>query len=65
MVDATSEMELYKPANPTPAGPSNIAMAFARTTPITMLAAEEPPTKMDDFKIWPYVDFSARRTSAG
>jgi hypothetical protein len=30
---------------------------------MTIFAADEPPTNTDDFKIWPYVDFSGGRAS--
>ena len=40
-------IELYRPSNPTPDGPSSNAMALARTTLTAMFATVEPPKRFD------------------
>jgi hypothetical protein len=39
--------------SPNPAGPSNIAIAFVRMMPMTMVKADDAPIIAEDFRIWP------------
>jgi hypothetical protein len=48
-----SVIDPYSPSNPTPEGPSNIAMALVRTTPMAILSTDDPPINAEDFKICP------------
>ena len=53
MLIVRSIIDPYRPINPTPDGPSNIAIALVRTIPMAMFTTEEPPITAEDFKIWP------------
>ncbi len=53
MLSARSAIDPYTPSNPTPAGPSNIAIALVRTIPIPMFRTDAPPINAEDFRISP------------
>jgi hypothetical protein len=42
---------MYIPNRPTPAGPRRIAVAFVRTMPMRIVAAEEIPITAEDARI--------------
>ena len=46
-----SAIARYMPNRPKPAGPSSIAMAFVRTSPIRRASRDEPPISTDDTRI--------------
>ena len=48
-----SATELYNPIKPTPAGPSNRAIALVRMIPMPMPTTDDPPINAEDFSIWP------------
>ena len=53
-----SAIDPYTPSKPTPAGPSNTAIALIRIIPIATFSTDDPPINADDLRICPYVCFS-------
>src|SRR6185436_15481500 len=57
-------MDMNNPKMPMPAGPRINANIFVRTTPRTIVIAEDPPIRADDLRICPYeLRFMARASA--